>query len=295
MNRCQEVFRALQARARSTAAKSGGSAPTQEYLTRHLLESFLDRLTRTPHRDSFVLKGGILLAAYGLRRPTKDADMNAIGTDVTPDHLRRVVADVLNVVADDGVVFDLAGTSIRQIREASDYPGFRIRVNATIGPWRGVSVWDVSTGDPVIPPPRQICIERILGSPIYMLGYAVETIIAEKGVTILERGASSTRWRDYVDIVRLCRQGFDHDELRRSAQAVANYRGVALEPVGQYLKGYESIGQAKWSAWRRKERVEDVSEADLVDQVALVASYLDPIFCERQGSSGSAETTPPST
>ena len=28
-------------------------------------------------------------------------------------------------------------------------------------------------------------------------------------MTILERGIASTRWRDYVDIVQLARQGFD--------------------------------------------------------------------------------------
>ena len=58
------AFREIQAAARSTAAKSGGNAPTQEYLIRHTLESFLDRLTRTTHHGQFVLKGGVLLAAY---------------------------------------------------------------------------------------------------------------------------------------------------------------------------------------------------------------------------------------
>jgi hypothetical protein len=52
------VFRRIQAIARSTATKSGTGAPTQEYLIRHTLESFLDRLTRTSHAGAFVLKGG---------------------------------------------------------------------------------------------------------------------------------------------------------------------------------------------------------------------------------------------
>lgn len=41
--------------------------PTAEYLTRHALESFLHRLTQTDHGQHFVLKGGILLAAYRAR------------------------------------------------------------------------------------------------------------------------------------------------------------------------------------------------------------------------------------
>lgn len=81
-----EVFKQLQRRARSVAGRSGEPAPTAEYLTRHALESFLDRLTQTEHADDFILKGGILLGVYGVRRPTKDVDAEAVSTSVTPQH-----------------------------------------------------------------------------------------------------------------------------------------------------------------------------------------------------------------
>jgi hypothetical protein len=273
-----EVFRRIQSAARSAAAEAGTGAPTQEYLIRHTLESFLDRLTRTAHAEDFVLKGGILLAAYGVRRPTKDADANAIGVDVTADHLIAVVHDIAAVEIDDGVVFDLDSISVQEIREHADYPGFRVRVGVSIGPWKGTATWDVSTGDPIVPAPSRVRIDRVLGDPIVLLGYAPETTIAEKGVTILERGITSTRWRDYVDIVQLARQGIDADELLRSARAVARYRGVTLEPIAPHVVGYGQIGQAKWAAWRRKERLEAVCEADLDDQMVLVVSCLDPVF-----------------
>lgn len=278
MSVSDEVFRRIQSAARSAAVKAGAGAPTQEYLIRHTLESFLDRLTRTTHAEDFVLKGGILLAAYGVRRPTKDADANAIGADVTADHLIAVVHDIAAVETDDGVVFDLDSINVQEIRENVDYPGFRVRVGVSIGPWKGVAAWDVSTGDPIVPAPRQVRIDRVLGEPIVLLGYAPETTIAEKGVTILERGITSTRWRDYVDIVQLARQGIDTEELLRSARAVARYRGVTLEPIAPHVVGYGQVGQAKWTAWRRKERLEAVCEADLDEQMALVASCLDPVF-----------------
>jgi hypothetical protein len=101
------VFRRIQSVARSAAAKSGTGAPTQEYLIRHTLESFLDRLTRTSHAGDFVLKGGVLLGAYGVRRPIKDADANALRADVTAEHLTYVVRDIAAIDVDDGVVFDL--------------------------------------------------------------------------------------------------------------------------------------------------------------------------------------------
>ncbi|WP_098510912.1 nucleotidyl transferase AbiEii/AbiGii toxin family protein [Amycolatopsis sulphurea] len=248
-----------------------------------MLESFLERLTRTTHAQDFVLKGGILLAAYGVRRPTKDADANAIDADVSTAHLSTVVRDIAAIDTPDGVVFDVGTISVQEIREQADYPGFRVRVKASITPWQGVAVWDVSTGDPIVPAPRTVRIERVLGHPIEILGYAPETTIAEKGITILERGITSTRWRDYIDIVQLARHGIDPAELLRSAHAVARYRDVLLEPVSLHLAGYGQVGQTKWAAWRRKEGLETISEELLDNQVALVAAILDPIF--RAGSS----------
>ena len=274
------VFRRIQAIARSTAAKSGTGAPTHEYLIRHTLESLLDRLTRTSHAGDFVLKGGVLLAAYGARRPTKDADANAVSADVTAESLTQVVRDIAAVDIDDGVVFDLDTINVQEIREQADYPALRVRVAVSIGPWNGAAPWDVSTGDPIVPPPRRVTIDRILGDPITLLGYAPETTIAEKGVTILERGITSTRWRDYVDIVQLARHGIHPDELLHSARAVARHRGVILEPVAPHLAGYGEVAQAKWAAWRRKEHLESACEENLDDQIALVALHLDSVFAQ---------------
>jgi hypothetical protein len=105
-----------------------------------------------------------------------------------------VVRDIGAVDTDDGVVFDTGAISVQEIREQADYPGLRVRVKASIGPWTGTAAWDVSTGDPIIPAPRRVRIERVLGDPIELLGYAPETSIAEKGVTRL-RSSSLTSTR----------------------------------------------------------------------------------------------------
>lgn len=49
--------------------------PTQELLTYYAIERWLARLVASQHANSFVLKGGVLLAALGARRTTVDADM----------------------------------------------------------------------------------------------------------------------------------------------------------------------------------------------------------------------------
>lgn len=278
----EEVLRRLRATAQTTKDRTGKPASTHELLTRHVLESFLDRLSRTEHAQKFILKGGILLAAYGARRPTKDVDANAVSADVTAEHLSTVVENVAALDVDDGVQFRADTITVQDIREQSGYPGFRIRVKANVATWAGTVAWDVSTGDPIVPAPRMVKVPRILGEPIEVLGYAPETSIAEKGVTILERGVTSTRWRDYIDIVQLAQNGVNTAELRRSAEAVAQYRKVTLEPVSRHLDGYGSVGQVKWAAWRRKQELESVSAELLDEQVAIVAEILDPIFSSRQ-------------
>ena len=66
-----------------TQARGAGRA-TDEYLRLYALEGFLARLAVSGQRADFVLKGGVLLAAYAVRRPTADIDLaaNSISNDV---------------------------------------------------------------------------------------------------------------------------------------------------------------------------------------------------------------------
>ena len=59
-------------------------------------------------------------------------------------------------------------------------------MKARLATWNGVTAWDVSTGDPIVP--QQVRPPRLHGEDILVLGYRPETTIAEKGVTILETG-----------------------------------------------------------------------------------------------------------
>jgi hypothetical protein len=96
----------------------------------------------------------------------------------------------------------------------------------------------VSTGYPIVPSPPVVRIERVAGGVVEMLGYTLEAVIADKGATILERGVTSTRWRDYVDIVQLAQSGFDPGDVVASGRAIARHRAVALElsAVGEGLR-----------------------------------------------------------
>ena len=56
MTRGEEIFNQIQKQARADGRDASRQPPTADYLTRHALESFLDRLTHTDHGQNFVLK-----------------------------------------------------------------------------------------------------------------------------------------------------------------------------------------------------------------------------------------------
>jgi hypothetical protein len=76
----------------SRAKKDGRT--TQEYLQLYCLEGFLARLVASGHTEQLVLKGGVLLAAYALRRPTADVDLAARNQSNGTEEVRRLVADI---------------------------------------------------------------------------------------------------------------------------------------------------------------------------------------------------------
>lgn len=269
----EQTFNALQ-----RVARQQGRA-VQELLTLYVLERFLARLVESSYADSFVLKGGVLLAGYGLRRPTRDVDMQAIDFVLDEKHCREVVAAVAAADADDGVVFEAIPTRIEQIRDEEEYSGLRVHVSAQLYRARIAVKLDISTGDPVSQDAQLVTMPRILGGDFTLMGHALETVIAEKSVTILQRGATSTRWRDYMDLRSLSRsRSFEATTLRKAIEDVAKHRGVKLSAPSTSLSGHDELAQQKWAAWRTKTDVEDITLAVLKDQLTEVSAFLDPIF-----------------
>jgi hypothetical protein len=96
--------------------------PTQELLQLYVLEGFLARLAASAVRERFVLKGGVLLAAFGSRRPTRDVDL--AGRDLTNDTttVLELVRSVLSIepLVEDGIEFSAGTATAEVIREEDD-------------------------------------------------------------------------------------------------------------------------------------------------------------------------------
>lgn len=267
----QEVYRALQRRARSEGRG------VQELFEFYLLERFLYRLSVSPYRDRFVLKGGLLLTVLGARRPTRDADVLARGVAGDEENLTAVVGEIASIPADDGIAFDTSAVRTAVIREFAAYPGLRISVPATLGTARLQLRLDVNFGDPV--GPQEIEYPTLLADePIDLLGYPVEAVIAEKVETMISRGDANTRERDYADVLALSKvHTVEAHSLRLALERTAAHRGTQLMPLSQALDTLPTARQRDWRAFLARSRLTTMPES-FEEAVAGVANFVDPIL-----------------
>lgn len=253
---------------------------TQELLTLYALEGLLVRLAASEYRDQLVLKGGMLLAAFGQRRPTRDLDVHALDLAGDLDPIRQLLADIAVIPIEDGLEFDTAGATAQVIRDDEDYSGVRVTLDAMLHTARLKTKVDVNVGDPIWPAPQEVAVPRLLDEPPLVLrGYPLHMVLAEKLVTAIDRGTANTRWRDFADIYLLTRQQpVDAADLEEAISRVAAHRVVVVAPLAEVLAGFSDLSQAKWYAWRAKQDLTDRLPAELADVIAAVTTFSDPIL-----------------
>ena len=243
----------------------------------YVLECFLARLAETRFARQFVLKGGVLLAAFGERRPTRDIDLQAQDFDSEPATVLAAITEIAAGPLDDGAIFDISNATTELIREEDHYPGVRVSIAAQLATARPRLHVDVSVGDPIKPTPGNVTLPRVLGGEIIVRGYPLAMVHTEKIVTAIARGTTSTRWRDFADIYLLARHhALDGDELNESIREVARHRSTSLAPLDHALSGYGAIGQQRWTAWRRKQLLDDRLPLSFTDVIDAVISFADP-------------------
>jgi predicted nucleotidyltransferase component of viral defense system len=176
--------------------------PMELLLTRYALECLLHRLSLSPHRERFVLKGAMLLATWfnEPHRATRDVDLLGFG-DAAQDALLATFPEIMAIAVDDGVGFDLKGLRIEAIREEVEYGGSRLRTTAAIAGARIPITVDIGFGDAVEPGVEDIDLPVLLGMPApHLRAYPPENVIAETFHAMLVLGRANSRMKDYYDV-----------------------------------------------------------------------------------------------
>lgn len=142
-------------------------------------------------------------------RETTDLDFLLTRMKVEEKGLQDIFEQILAVRSADGFIFSL--DSIEPlIQPHMNYPGYRVVLSTKFAKMRDKIQVDVGVGDAVEPLSREISLVHYRGKPFFeseisLLVYPVETIFSEKLETIISKGSSNSRMKDYHDLILLIR------------------------------------------------------------------------------------------
>lgn len=260
----------LKAKIRNLAKEKDMSA--QVILQNYMFERFLERLSKSNYRNNFILKGGMLIAALvGIdNRSTMDMDATIKNYPITIDSLTKAITEIFNIEVDDDVNFSFMG--IEPIRDDDIYGGYRVGIKADYDTIITPLSVDITTGDVITPREVFYSFKMIFDEgTIGVWAYNIETILAEKVETILQRGELNTRPRDFYDIYILANtQEFDSLVFSEALKKTIEHRETTyiLNDTLERIKTIETseILKDRWTRYSKNyPYAKDITYEDTVD------------------------------
>ena len=278
----------VKARLKNIADNRGRSL--QQILTNYANERFLYRLSISPYRSQFILKGGTLFVVWQngeTFRPTADADLLCQG-NVTEEYLLevfRVTASFPNGA--DAMIFEPDSVTAFPIRKDKKHGGVRIQLNGFLANATISLQFDIGVGDVITPSPEWADFPTLLGHPApRLLIYPMQTVIAEKTEAMVITGVLNSRMKDFFDLWLLSEIA-DHDfaslavamrnTFMQRSTAWPNNLPLALTKTFSSDKSK----QIQWSAFLRKKQVRN-APADFTEVVERLATFVGPLFLQPQ-------------
>ena len=262
----------LKGRLRNVANKNNADA--RVLLRQFMMERFLERLSKSKYRDNFIIKGGTLVTAMmGVSlRSTMDVDTTIRGFDLNSEEAQRIVNEIMSIDLDDNASFKIK--SVEDIMDEMDYSGIRLHIDSYYDRIYAPIKIDISTGDVITPGAVEYEYKQILDDEtIKLWSYNLETVLAEKIQTILNRGVLNTRMRDFYDIHMLLgiyEDDIDVDVLKDAYRATAEKRqtNTLLNSSQRIL---QDVGDSPevlthWERYRKKYKyAENISFEEVVE------------------------------
>lgn len=252
---------AISVRDRLVARARSRRENAQLLMTRYVIERLLYRLSRSPYRDRFILKGAMLFSLWADApyRATGDLDLLGAGENA-PDKLASVFQEILAVeVEDDGILFRPDTLTAAAARVEDEYAGVRIDFLAELAGARLPMHIDIGYGDAVTPAPVDIRYPSMFDQPMAELrAYPPETVVAEKFQAMVALDMINTRLKDFYDLWAIANSfEFDGTVLARAIAATFERRQTKIpEQIPAALTAaYADERQAQWAAFLRRTEI----------------------------------------
>lgn len=257
----------------------------QTILTRYFQERLLYRMSQTPYRHNFYLKGGALMYVYEkfAARPTLDIDF--LGNNISNEG--TVIASAMKEICSvrsgkDGVSFDTERITFQNITEFKDYHGIRLSIPVHMDTITQVLTMDIGFGDIVTPAPVDIDYPLLLEDldKVNILAYSLETVIAEKMHAVVDLADQSSRMKDYYDLYKILKsETYNLDTLQEAVECTFRNRHTPYSPNNTFFRkefcANEQM-QAQWAAFMRKIASKEVLSFEQV--VTYLQKELQPLW-----------------
>lgn len=248
--------------------------PFDEILRYYVMERFLFRLSISPYAEKFFLKGGLLLKVLDSLEHRATMDIDLLGrTSNKIDNLKGIITEVSKIACEeDGVGFDTQKLIIRKTQTAGDYNGVSVNFSAKLFTIKLPVLIDIGFNDIIIPKPQKIQYPTLLGMPEpSLLGYTLETVIAEKFESIVKLGLINTRMKDFYDLwMILNHHEINPDKLKVAITEVfANRRTTLKYPIAftsAFYDGKET--QQRWTNFLSAMGKNQINFKDVIEELS---------------------------
>lgn len=246
----------------------------------YMYDRFIERLSISKYKDNFILKGGFYLSTlFGVEnRATMDIDMAFNKSKFTKENIENMIAEIISTDINDNASINLLG--IDSIRDEDLYGGYRVALLVEYENIKEKFHVDIVTGDPITPKEIKYKYKTLLEDKIINVwAYNIETVIAEKLETILERGELNGRMRDFYDIYLIYTKDWKNINKNHLNNAVARtfskreYLGNPL--LGIDLLHESEILKRRWNQYRKKySYAESIEYEDIVSCLYVIVDSL---------------------
>lgn len=267
----------LQARIKNLSSQKG--VPSNVILQDYFFDAFLKRLAKSQYVENFVFKGGFLLSAtLGIDfRSTMDMDFLLTKLAMSKENIEKIFKEIAEIDVDDNITFEFV--DINDIRQEDKYGGFNVSLQGRLENVKVVVSIDIATGDPITPSSVSYSYRCLFDNEILTFAaYNFETIIAEKLQTILNRGVTNSRSKDFYDlyiIYKLRWNDINISTLKEAFNNTCRYRNTIFSSehateIKNQIENDLSM-QKRWESFSKKnEFASDISFSDTISVLNII-------------------------
>jgi len=254
-------------------------------LARYGMERLLYRLSISPYKEQFILKGASLFLVWKGQnyRVTKDADLLGFG-NLDVSQLADIFRNICNIeFPNDGIIYLSETLKADKISEAQEYEGVQIKLTGLLNDARIPLQIDIGFGDIIIPAPENIEYPTLLSVPPALLrAYTQYSLIAEKFEAMIDLGVANSRMKDFYDIWQLSKLfSFRGNILQKALKSTFERRRTVYPTstpfafTSDFYNNPQKLIQ--WEAFVKRAKLK-ISVDSLASVITDISNFLIPVI-----------------